>query len=523
MKTRLRYILVGLLVITPFALSAQTISYQGVLIQNSTPLNGPHTLQLTIYDQPTGGTPLFSESHSGVQVMQGEFDVMIGSMTPIPGSLAFDKQYYLGVAVDNGSELSTRGLFGYVPNAFRAKVADGLSANAQGVVTSLNGKSGTLTLAGGGGTTVNQSGSTITISSSGSGGTGIQGVQNSDGSLVINNGIGPTATIGVALGGITTSRIADGAVTTPKIPDGAITVQKLSTSNAVAGNVLIYNGAGVAWGQPVLGAGAFTTLTSSGNTTLGLAAGTTNTFGCALSASNQFGTSSGATNTFGNTASSNDFGVSAVVNNFGLSSGTNNIGSIASSNYIIGSTFINQNATNNTFIGAGTSSGTIAIGNIASTTNIVGVTTINGLSSAPTNIGTGGGATTIGTGTGPTAIGNPTGTTTIQGTGWSIGNNGFASLNAVTNNGNSTLSSESDATGGGSLVTITGTKTIAIVTGTSPGIITAMYGGAGISGQQLIICNKSSSGFAVTFAGATIATGAASQFVFIAGAWVWVH
>jgi hypothetical protein len=103
--------------------------------------------------------------------VKGLFNVIIGSVSPIPGSLAFDRAYYLGVSVDGGSELVPRTAISATPYALYASVAgvaNSLSPSVTGVVTSVNEKAGAITLEGGGGTTITNAGNVITISSSGS-------------------------------------------------------------------------------------------------------------------------------------------------------------------------------------------------------------------------------------------------------------------------------------------------------------------------------------------------------------------
>ena len=78
------------------------------------------------------------------------------------------------------------------------------SANAQDVavgkvVKSINGLKDDITISGQGGTTINSSNNHIIISSSGSGGSGMQGIQNTDNALEITNPNGPTATVNLKL------------------------------------------------------------------------------------------------------------------------------------------------------------------------------------------------------------------------------------------------------------------------------------------------------------------------------------
>lgn len=225
----------------------RTISLQGVLAdQNGTAVSdGQHQLKLTLYDALTGGSPLFSESLN-VAVSKGVFNALIGSVQPLPPSLAFDRTYFLGISVDNGVELAPRTPFSTVPYAFRASTADAarsLAPNATGVVTEVNGQSGAITLEGSGSTTITKSGNTIRISSSGGGSTGIAGVQNTDGSIAIQNPNGPVATLA----------LADGAVTGPKLAAGAVDVTKISGSGAQGGQLLTWNGANAVWSSPTSG------------------------------------------------------------------------------------------------------------------------------------------------------------------------------------------------------------------------------------------------------------------------------
>ena len=111
-----------------------------------------------------------------------------------------------------------------------SKLADSLITGdkvASGqLVRSLNGISDNVVLVGSDGATVTTSGDTITIFAANEG-TGISGVQSTNGTLAITDPNGPTATINVADGGIDTPQLADSAVTTDKLADGAITQEKI--------------------------------------------------------------------------------------------------------------------------------------------------------------------------------------------------------------------------------------------------------------------------------------------------------
>ena len=234
----------------------RVITYQGVVLDNLGHFipDGAHNINLKLYDALAATSPIYSENQIGVVFVKGIFNVMIGSVTAIPNTIAFDKGYFLGVSVDGGIEMTPRTPLSAAPYAIHAGMADALSPTATGVVTSVNSQAGAITLVGGGGTTITNVGAAFTISSSGGGGTGIQGVQTSDASLTITNPNGPTATINVANNGITSSKIAGLAVGTASIADGAVTPLKLSAAGSTNGQVLTSNGTAVSW-QNSLGGG----------------------------------------------------------------------------------------------------------------------------------------------------------------------------------------------------------------------------------------------------------------------------
>ena len=250
--------LLSLIHSTASAQTQPTISYQGVLQSNGANVNGTDTLKILIYTAQTGGSPIYTETQA-VPVQSGIFNLAIGAVTPLLPTLDFTKQYFLAVSVNGAPELSPRSEVSFAPYAFRALNADTASYSTTaaratiantvsgGVVTSVNGLYGSLSLAGtngitvtnnnppniiigstgvqslngaggiislvgSGGTTIADSGTTITIRSAtfvGAGGTVVTdtgnkitirspALQNTDGAIAITNGSGPLATINLA-------------------------------------------------------------------------------------------------------------------------------------------------------------------------------------------------------------------------------------------------------------------------------------------------------------------------------------
>jgi hypothetical protein len=136
--------LLTLTVVLIFALGASPcwseiphlISYQGMLIDNAgDPLNGDYQLTFSIYDQPSGGTALWTEVHDGVTIEDGLFNVILGSDIALASSVFDDTVRYLGIKVGTDQELTPRLRLTSVGYAYRAEWAD-TAAYAQVSATS---------------------------------------------------------------------------------------------------------------------------------------------------------------------------------------------------------------------------------------------------------------------------------------------------------------------------------------------------------------------------------------------------
>jgi hypothetical protein len=187
------------------------ISYQGYIVkEDGTPYNDVVNMDVRLFDAETGGRQIWYEPHTAT-VRSGVFSVILGSRISLD-NLTFDRPYWLEVIV-NEQIMTPRSLLSAAPYSMTAREANALVAGARGVVTKLNGADGEILLRGDGRTTVNRNGQTITITSTGTGGTGIQGVQNTDNALTIEQSDG-TATINIANGGLKREMIAKGQVVT---------------------------------------------------------------------------------------------------------------------------------------------------------------------------------------------------------------------------------------------------------------------------------------------------------------------
>jgi len=121
----LSLLILVLLTGTSSAAIPNLINYQGMLTNDAgDPLNGNYDLSFSIYSQSSGGSALWSETHTAVSVDKGLFNVILGSTTPVSSSLFDDTTRYLGIAIGADPELSPRARLTSVGYAYRALVAD---------------------------------------------------------------------------------------------------------------------------------------------------------------------------------------------------------------------------------------------------------------------------------------------------------------------------------------------------------------------------------------------------------------
>ena len=106
-----QFILSLVLIATLFVQSSysQTFSVQGVLRDPNGKSVSDGTYQVTfkLYTVATGGSSIWSETVNAVAVTKGVFSLELGTVTSL-SSLAFNAQYYLGITVATGTELTPR-------------------------------------------------------------------------------------------------------------------------------------------------------------------------------------------------------------------------------------------------------------------------------------------------------------------------------------------------------------------------------------------------------------------------------
>lgn len=148
----------------------QTITVQVYLETNGNALNGQHDITTRWYDAPVGGSVLFVEAVNA-EVVEGIATLHVGSVLPLPDTLFRRGSVWLGFSIDGAPELLPRTVLASVPYALvaeRSLVAESLSPEVTGVVTSINEIAGNVEVRGGGGIKVQRDGRSLIISHSGS-------------------------------------------------------------------------------------------------------------------------------------------------------------------------------------------------------------------------------------------------------------------------------------------------------------------------------------------------------------------
>jgi hypothetical protein len=117
------------------------INFQGKLANpdGTNVADGAYPITFRIYTVPDGGTPIWTSALNDIDVIDGVFQLALGSVAALPDEIAFNNaDLYLGVTVDADPEMSPRIQLTAAPYAFNSAALDGLTGDnfvqlAQGV------------------------------------------------------------------------------------------------------------------------------------------------------------------------------------------------------------------------------------------------------------------------------------------------------------------------------------------------------------------------------------------------------
>lgn len=193
-----------------------SLNYQGVLTgtDNKPVADGSYRLTFKLYKAATGGTALWTETKN-TTTSNGVFSVILGKVTSL-ANIPFDAPYWLGITVENGSEMTPRVELTASAYSLRSRsVADssvsGASiANGQ-VIRNVNGIRDSVSIEAGSNVSIQKSAHKLTISSSGSGSspwiTDTNGITYSGGNVAIGAYPGSSALLVASQSGITTPQL----------------------------------------------------------------------------------------------------------------------------------------------------------------------------------------------------------------------------------------------------------------------------------------------------------------------------
>ena len=125
MRTIMLLFLLGSIAILPlFAQEPQVLNYQGIVSdETGNPSNGTFSIQFAIYNAPAEGAALWTEIRE-IEIIKGNFSVLLGETTPFPVNLFSKPMLYLGVRIGEDPEMTPRQRLGSVGSAFYTSFSD---------------------------------------------------------------------------------------------------------------------------------------------------------------------------------------------------------------------------------------------------------------------------------------------------------------------------------------------------------------------------------------------------------------
>ncbi|MDP2208491.1 MAG: hypothetical protein Q8K98_06925 [Bacteroidota bacterium] len=186
----------------------QLINYQGKLDSSGVPISGTRNLTFAISSDTASLTvALWTETQNNVTITNGIFNVLLGSVTPFPGTLFTNPgERFIGVKVGTATEMKPRLKITSVAYSLRANQADDVADN---VVTSTKILDGAVTAA----DLATNSVTTVKIT---------------------DNNI---TSAKIAAGAVGTTQIADNAVTSAKILDGTVAAADLASNSVTTAKI----------------------------------------------------------------------------------------------------------------------------------------------------------------------------------------------------------------------------------------------------------------------------------------------
>jgi hypothetical protein len=119
-----------------------------ILSPSGDPLDTTISITFTIYDDSTGGNPLWTETHPSVEITDGLASELLGTYNAMPDTIFHDPERYLGITVGSDPEIEPRTRLVSAPYAFHSRSVVGFHSGPDNV------DSGKYTVVGGDSNTV---------------------------------------------------------------------------------------------------------------------------------------------------------------------------------------------------------------------------------------------------------------------------------------------------------------------------------------------------------------------------------
>ncbi len=292
------------------------INFQGKLTNpdGTNVTNGSYSIVFSIYTVASGGTAVWTETQNPVTITDGIFQVSLGSVTSLPGSVDFNSaSLYLGIKVGADPEMSPRVRLTAAPYAFNSDRLGGVTSD--GFVQL--GQSATAQ-------TDASTNSSIFINKTAAGNL-LQLQASSTNRLTLSSAGALTlaGSISTSGGAVSLTGNAASSITTTS---GALTLTgaAASTWSTTAGNLTIQAGSGT------ISLGSSTVLSANGTLAINSGAGTALTIDSGTTGAINLGTSANAkTIAIGNVT-----GATSITNNVGNSTSAFNIQGPSSAIYM---------------------------------------------------------------------------------------------------------------------------------------------------------------------------------------------
>ncbi|MFC1476025.1 tail fiber domain-containing protein [Candidatus Zixiibacteriota bacterium] len=104
----------------------ELMNYQGILLDSGgDPVVNPVDAVFTIYDDSTGGNPIWTETRAVSPDNNGRFNILLGEAQPLTDTTCSWPERWLGIAVAGDPEMQPRVRLATVPYSFRVSTVDG--------------------------------------------------------------------------------------------------------------------------------------------------------------------------------------------------------------------------------------------------------------------------------------------------------------------------------------------------------------------------------------------------------------